>query len=421
MVNYNLILELLDEGMKITDIAKAAECSRGTVYKVRQLSALYGVPKNKGLKETRKALKIYAPRNDLIYDNTFMDFLFGLPDKNIRRLYELYCSVSAETGVKVYSYVYFRHVLAAYSCKKDEIRFTAVFRLRVVKTDDGTIWILLRSEDSHYFVCDALPLMNNSPRAFFKILIKLFQRFGCLPDKLSIDGRIKKEFLSACKQYCALNKIELNKTNSTDFFADVLKKFPDIDLDQINMARLAKGSAFSVYEAYLFSKRFLRNVPDVYQEYIERRSVKVQIDFHVSINKTRYSVPFEYRHSNLTAVIRDSVIEIFNDNNNKLVCSHKKSTTNYVTNPEHLPKDEEIPWSEVSTYKIRYKAEQIGRNTLRLVNRLLKSALYEVYAYNICLFIINQNNRCNVESICAEINKKKSITHSIVRMAFNYN
>lgn len=417
MVNYNLILKLLDEGLKIAHIAKIVGCARGTVYKVRQLTALYGLPKNKDNFGTRKALNIYAPRCDLIFDKVFQDFLLGLPGKNMQQLYELYCSVSEETGVKVYSFDYFRHVLGSSISLKNDVRFLSTFRLKVFKADDDVIWVLIRSEDTRYLVYDSLPLTDKSPRVFFKVIVKLFQVFGCLPQVLCIDGRIKKEYYEACEQYCRYNQISLIKKPATDFFGDVLDKLPDLDLVAFNTARMQKGSSFSMYEAHLFEQRILKGIPQTFFEYIERKKVKVQIDFHVSINKTRYSVPFEYRHADLAAVIRDNVIDIYLGND--LICSHKKSMINYVTNPEHLPDDKDIPWDEVSSYKLRYIAKKIGFNTFKLVNYLLKSSHYEVYAYNICLFIINQQCRLNIEPICADLMKKKNITHGIVRTVFN--
>jgi len=81
----------------------------------------------------------------------------------------------------------------------------------------------------------------------------------------------------------------------------------------------------------------LKELPKQKYEFATWKSMKVNIDYHVEIDKHFYSVPYKYCGSVVNIRVNSDTIEIFNSN--KLIATHKYKNNpgSHTTIDEHLP------------------------------------------------------------------------------------
>lgn len=205
------------------------------------------------------------------------------------------------------------------------------------------------------------------------------------------------------------------------------------------LARLRKETFYSVYEAnekvkvllkdfnsrpfqkrdesritvfLLEEKEKLRELPKDPFEYGCWKQATVQYNYHVSVEKMYYSVPYEHIHKKANVRISKNVIEIYIDH--KRICSHtrlKGRTGQYSTNPDHMPPNHKMALEWNGTRFMKW-ASKIGPNTETVIRRLLDSYKVEQQAYNGCRSILklaDSNTPEKLEKACA---KALSLIHS---------
>lgn len=134
-------------------------------------------------------------------------------------------------------------------------------------------------------------------------------------------------------------------------------------------------------------KPVLLPLPESRFEIAEWKNAKVNIDYHVELDKHYYSVP--YRHIHKTVRIRNTkdVVEIFL--NGKRIASHKKDSYpgGHSTISEHMPEGhrEHMEWNPS---RILRWAAKVGEATSSVVHRILHSRKHPEQGYRSCLGIL---------------------------------
>ncbi len=123
-------------------------------------------------------------------------------------------------------------------------------------------------------------------------------------------------------------------------------------------------------------------------ELAEWKIATVQFNYHISVNKMHYSVPYEYIKQKVDVRITRHVIEVFYHNHR--VCSHKRLTGRlgqYSTNDAHMPEDHQ-KYNQWDSARFIAWAEKIGPNTAVTVKSILSSHKVEQQAYKSCMGLL---------------------------------
>ncbi|QXN87200.1 transposase [Tetragenococcus halophilus] len=115
----------------------------------------------------------------------------------------------------------------------------------------------------------------------------------------------------------------------------------------------------------------------------EWRTAKVQLNYHVQVDRMYYSVPYEYIQSDVDIRLSKDLIEVYFKESR--IASHKRlkgTIGQYATLTEHMPDNHRL-FMEHTPENSREWAEGIGKNMLEFIETLLnrspeKKALHQI-------------------------------------------
>jgi transposase len=130
----------------------------------------------------------------------------------------------------------------------------------------------------------------------------------------------------------------------------------------------------------------------------------VQFNYHITIEKMHYSIPYEYIKHQVDVRITRQVIEVFFHNHR--ICSHPRlhgREGQYSTVTEHMPEDHQkyIQWNGE---RFISWAENVGTHTVIAIKAILASHKIEQQGYRGCMALLKLADRYSVtrlESACA--------------------
>lgn len=174
-------------------------------------------------------------------------------------------------------------------------------------------------------------------------------------------------------------------------------------LGVLNQRKFRKidGSRESVFLAY--EKGTLKPLPAHRWEHAQWKQAKVNIDYHIELEKHYYSVPYVLVHEVVHVRYTSQTVEIFHDN--KRVASHARSMQHnrHTTSNEHMPKSHQ-EYVGVTPSKLIEQAKGIGVKTGELVEYILNDRKYPPQGYRSCLGIIRLAKNyppARLENACA--------------------
>lgn len=145
------------------------------------------------------------------------------------------------------------------------------------------------------------------------------------------------------------------------------------------------GSRQSQFEA--LDKPLLKPLPETPYVFAGWKKARVSIDYHIELDKHRYSVPYKLLGKELDVRYTQNTIEIFN--NGRRIASHKRSYAKgqYTTLTEHMPRkhQEYAKWTPV---RIINWANTNGKYTGILVKKIIESKAHPEQGYRACLGVI---------------------------------
>lgn len=158
-------------------------------------------------------------------------------------------------------------------------------------------------------------------------------------------------------------------------------------LEQINERPFQKlpGSRDSWFEEH--EKSQLRPLPALPFELATWSRPKVNIDYHVVVDKHFYSVPYQLIHQQLDARMTEATVELFQEG--KRVAAHRRShlAGRYTTVGEHRPKahQQHLEWTPS---RILRWAGSIGPQCALLIQHILESRPHPEQGFRSALGII---------------------------------
>ena len=157
-------------------------------------------------------------------------------------------------------------------------------------------------------------------------------------------------------------------------------------------------------------KPFLTPLPATRFELADWKQATVQFNYHISIEKMLYSVPYEYIKKKVD--VREHTIEIFYNHNR--IASHRRLTGRpgqYSTITEHMPQDHQR-YLEWNGGRFRKWAERIGINTYSVVNTILPPKPLEQQTYRSCMGLLKLAGKYSDSGLEAACKKALSFTAS---------
>ena len=167
--------------------------------------------------------------------------------------------------------------------------------------------------------------------------------------------------------------VEGNVGNISQYILAALSHEQFLSLNELNAAIWEKlrefnnkpfqkkdGSRATMFEE---EKLYLQRLPESAYELAEWKIATVQYNYHISVDKQNYSVPFTYIKRKVDVRLTKNIIEVFSDG--ERICSHVRlygRIGQYSTAEEHMPPNHQkyIQWNGD---RFRTWAAGIGANT----------------------------------------------------------
>ena len=137
----------------------------------------------------------------------------------------------------------------------------------------------------------------------------------------------------------------------------------------------------------LLDRPALKALPREPYRYVDIKTVKVNIDYHVQYQSHHYSVPHQYVGEKLELHAGEGVVQIYFQA--RLIGSHvRHHQPGMTTDPAHMPKAhaEHHKWSAA---RLTQWAQSVGPDTHSWVEAQLKIKDHPEQAYRICLGLLN--------------------------------
>jgi len=149
----------------------------------------------------------------------------------------------------------------------------------------------------------------------------------------------------------------------------------------------------SRYSNYLEEQNMLIPLPTSPYELAEWKIATVQYNYHITINKMNYSVPYEYIGHKVEVRIASRTLEVYF--NNHRLCTHKTllgRPGQYLTDEKHMPEKHQkyLKWDGDRFIKW---AEKIGPNTKIVIAAILSSHKIEQQAFKSCMGVIKLSEK----------------------------
>jgi transposase len=144
----------------------------------------------------------------------------------------------------------------------------------------------------------------------------------------------------------------------------------------------------------------LRELPPIPYEYATWKRCRVNLDYHVEIDKHFYSVPFRLLREEVEARITAKTVEIFH--RGKLVATHMYSLRLHkpTTLAEHMPSSHRR-YRDWTHERILREAATIGDDTAALAEIILRSRPHPEQGFRSCIGILGLAKRYDAERLDA--------------------
>ncbi len=160
----------------------------------------------------------------------------------------------------------------------------------------------------------------------------------------------------------------------------------------------------------------LQPLPDSRYEQALWKRCRVNIDYHVDVERHPYSVPYQLLHEEVEARYTASVVEVYYKG--RRITSHRRRYDHQPsTLTEHMPSSHRAHAEWTPSRLIRW-AEKIGPATGRVVAGILASRPHPEQGYRACLGLMRLGNRHGeqrLESACERTEHLRSYSYRTVK------
>ena len=443
MTNYREILRLNSLGLNKTQIAEACRCSRTTVIQVLRQAEASGIPYPlpEGMSDKELTEKLYPSSAEKpVFKMPDYEYVHKELQKSgvtLKLLWLEYCEQCRDKGELAYHSTQFNKYYNDFVMKNSATMHLnhkpgeilqvdwAGDTASVIDTDTG------EAIPAYVFVA-TLPYSGYTyAEAFFSMdqecwtaaHVNAYKYFGGVTRILQCDnlktgvishGRsevtLNKSYSDLAEHYgtailpCRVrspkdkamvestvgvicNYILASLRNRRFLFLAELNEAIEERLYEFNHKLFQKkdGSRALVFEE---EKPFLLPLPPRPFELAAWKIATVAANYHISVDKMNYSVPYEYIKQKVDVRITRSTIEVFFAGNR--ICSHRRlygRANQYSTVEEHMPLSHQqyVQWNGD---RFRKWAEKIGSNTETVISAILCGYKVEQQGYKTCMGLL---------------------------------
>ena len=151
-------------------------------------------------------------------------------------------------------------------------------------------------------------------------------------------------------------------------------------------------------------------------ELAQWKNCRVNIDYHVEVDRRPYSVPYQLIHERLEVRYTASVVEAYYKG--RRVASHRRRFDHHPsTLPEHMPSSRRAH-AEWTPSRLIHWGEKAGPATGRLVAGILRSRPHPEQGYRACLGIMRLGRHHGderLEAACTRAERLRSYSYRTVK------
>jgi transposase len=141
----------------------------------------------------------------------------------------------------------------------------------------------------------------------------------------------------------------------------------------------------------------LQPLPECAYQYTYIKHVRVNIDYHVEIEKHYYSVPYSLVKKQLEAYITGQLVTLKHEGNTVATHARAYQAGRHSTQDAHMPKaHQKQQWS---AQRFEHWAKSIGPHTLMLVQENLASRKHPEQAFRSCLGVLSLSSKYSNERL----------------------
>ncbi len=180
-------------------------------------------------------------------------------------------------------------------------------------------------------------------------------------DKASVEGTvgyISRQIIAPLRNYHCFHIEDLNQ-----------KIFEKLEEINTNDFQKRPGSREKVYEEE--EKSYLQQLPHTRYKLTEWKSAKVQLNYHIQVERMYYSVPYDYVREHVDVRLTTDLIEVYFKE--ARIASHKRLNGKFgqlSTNTDHMPDNHRL-YLEHNPKNNREWAETIGPSMVQFVSYIL--------------------------------------------------
>jgi transposase len=467
MTNYKEILRLANLGISQTDIAKSCKCARKTVRSVlnksREIGLMYPIPNETTDADLEKLM--FPNKSRPIINRKYPDYDFI--DKELLRngvtlklLWYEYCGACKQSNDIPLMYSQFCYHFQKYS----EIKHAT---MHIHRKSGEQIEVDWAGDSAHIIDTDTgelipcymfVGVLNYSLYAYVEAFLSMkledwitahvhmYQYFGgssrmLIPDNLKTGvnhsdwytPEINKTYHEMAEYYNTAvlpARIRSPKDKpSVEGTVNVIstwitaairnEKFfsiAELNYEIHNRLEIFNHKPFQKKEGNRYDifvsdeKPLLTPLPSVPFEMSQWKQATVQFNYHISVDKMQYSVPYEYIKHIVDVRLTRHIIEVFY--NNQRICSHKRlygKPSQYSTVEAHMPEDHQkyLQWNKERFIEW---AKKIGSYTVTVVKSILASYKVEQQGYKACMGLLKLSDKYLIENL--ELACKKALLYT---------
>ena len=154
----------------------------------------------------------------------------------------------------------------------------------------------------------------------------------------------------------------------------------------------------------------------------EWKEVRVNIDYHVEVDRHLYSAPHHLLHEKLDARFTATTVELFL--RGERVTSHARSYVRrkHTTKPEHMPASHQKHAQWTPSRLIAW-GRTIGESTAILIERIIAARQHPEHGYRSCLGILRLSKRygaARLEAACARALRVNALSYKHVESTLKH-
>ena len=196
-------------------------------------------------------------------------------------------------------------------------------------------------------------------------------------DKAKVESAVfvaERWILAALRNHTFFSLAELNRA--------IAEKLHDLNNRKFQKLNTTRRQLFETID-----RSALKSLPSRPYEYAEWKKARVNIDYHIEIDRHYYSVPYQLAREQVEVRLTSSTVEVLFKN--KRAASHQRDFRKgaFTTLTEHMPKSHQRYLEWTPSRIIRW-AEKNGPKTQRLITRVLDSRTHPEQGYRSSLGIM---------------------------------